>query len=321
MNDFRKVDEHGFVIPPSFGEVHSPEDLPPTRKPISLRTKRLVIFGVLFGIVIPVVFGPKILSFARESLSQWLLARAERKIFADDYSGAISDLNWSLDWNPNAWYSYMLRGEVRLELNDLEGSLTDYNKLIDLLSSQDEVRRRRRPLDRNSVLAEAYSSRSWVLTRLGRGREAIDDASHAVKLVPSPLHLNSRAYVRAQVNLELKEGLDDIDKALAQTNNDKANLLDTRGYLLHLLNRNEEALTMLDDAIKVMEHYNRALVFQHDPFDPRSVGARRREIDHALAVMYHHRGLVNEKLGNKEAASQDFALGEKHGYDPAKGVL
>ena len=39
-----------------------------------------------------------------------------------------------------------------------------------------------------------------------------------------------------------------------------------------------------------------------------------------MAVMYHHRGEIYQKLGQSEPASADIKRGDKLGYNPAEGV-
>src|SRR5690606_37387474 len=126
--------------------------------------------------------------------------------------------------------------------------------------------------------------------RLNHAREALDDANRAVELYPSPATLNHRAYSRAVLNQQLEEGLVDIDQAIAQTSGKDAAFIDTRGYLLYRLGRNEEALKEMNEAIRLMQPLRRSLL---RPFD----GLDRREYEHSMAVMYHHRGLIYEKLG------------------------
>src|SRR5262249_20618599 len=160
------------------------------------------------------------------------------------------------------------------------------------------------------MLAEVYSRRSWAYVRLGRAREAIDDATQAVQLAHSAETLNTRAYARAVLNTELKEGLDDIDRALSEIPNNAA-FLDTRGYVLHKLGRDEQALVDMDQAIAQSERERRSSLDR----------AAQEEFNHNLAVMYHHRGEIYQKLGQDDKAEVDLRRGETLGYDPAHGVF
>ena len=46
----------------------------------------------------------------------------------------------------------------------------------------------------------------------------------------------------------------------------------------------------------------------------------QERIDHNLAVMYHHRGEIHEKLGDAAQAKKDLFIGKQMGFDPAAGV-
>jgi len=343
--DFRQFDQHGFPIPPRYSDLTYQDQDQPARPRPSLRARRLVILGILLGVVLPIVFGPRLLAMARDLLAQWLATRAQQRLMEGDREGALADFNRAIDWNPNAWALYLQRANLRRELSDLPGSLDDLNSAIDrnprawaafLLRA--EVRQKMDKLDeslvdyteaigmldrkhelvrwqaqirgRSEMLAEAHAGRSWAYVRLGRARDAINDATQAVQLAPSAATLNIRAYARAVLNTELNEGLADIERALASRPDDAA-FLDTRGYLLHRLERYAEALPVMDLAITRSEHSDRTNLDQ----------AAQLELDHSLAVMYHHRGEIYEKLGQKDRAEADLRRGENLGYDPARGVF
>lgn len=307
--EFRQFDEHGFPLPPRFDDVKLHDDgAPPRRRSISLKTKRLVLLVVFFGILLPIIFGPEILTAGKEGLAHWLSSRAEQKYWNGNYAGALADVNWAIGWSPHSRELYFLRAQCREKVHDLNGSLADWNEAIGMAKSSVEL----------SLL---HSCRSWIYLRLERFQEAIDDATQALKFSPTAGNLNSRAYVRAVANMELPDALADINKALAEVGDDNAEFLDTRGYLLHLTDHNEEALKDLDRAITSTERFKLTLQLQRNGFDRRSWLAQIKETDHSLAVMYHHRGLVHDKLGNKDDAQRDLQRGDLMGYNPAQGVL
>jgi hypothetical protein len=95
--------------------------------------------------------------------------------------------------------------------------------------------------------------------------------------------------------------------------------LDTRGYLLHLLDRNDEALKDLSKAIQLTTRpgFGGGQAFNN----PRELDQSLRSQKQALAVMYHHRGLVYEKLSQAEKAAEDIKHGDEFGYDPERGVF
>ena len=161
-------------------------------------------------------------------------------------------------------------------------------------------------------LSKLYALRSWIYVRSGQARQALDDANKAVELSPTPDNLNARAYARAILNVELTDGLTDIQKALDEYGGADPELLDTRGYLLHLLNRNDEALDDLQRTIDMLLKARR--YYLNDQI-------RQAEVRRSLAVMYHHRGLIYQQLGQKENADRDLGHGERLGYNPAAGVF
>lgn len=343
--DFRQVDEHGFPLPPQFSDLKYRDDIP-ERPKISPRAKRLALLAMIMG-VITLVFGPQLFSIAREFAANWLADQAERKLLTGDYAGALAEYSRAIEWNPGDWQLYRSRAEVHLKMQDLAGSLADLTKIIELVQSHDDWQwAHHGEYPRSMILAETYTDRSMVFVRLNRSHEAIDDATQALNQAPQPPFLNGRAYVRALLNTELTAGLADVDLALANNREaqqklrkqrmnltgvdlamlefrstelraNEAEYLDTRGYLLHLLDRNEEALKDL----------NRALHFQEqDEPSRRATSARGLEQalesqQKSLAVMYHHRGLIYEKLGRKDDAEQDRKRGDELGYNPDRGVF
>jgi tetratricopeptide (TPR) repeat protein len=306
--EFRKFDDQGFPLPPRFDDLKFHDDDPPRRRQISIKTKRLVLLVVLFGVIAPVVFGPQIMAAGRSAVAHWLSSRAEDKFLQGNFGGAIHDANWAIGWSPESRELYFLRAQCREKVDDLNGSLADWNQSIGLTTSSVE-------------LSLVHSCRSWVYVRLEKYHEAIDDASQAVRLSPTASNLNTRAYVRALANMELPDGLADINKALEETGEDNPEFLDTRGYLLHLLDRNDEALKDLDRAVHLTERFKLTMHLQRNALDPHSWQAQVKEANHSLAVMYHHRGLVNDKLNRKEDSEQDLRHGDQLGYNPARGVM
>jgi hypothetical protein len=122
--------------------------------------------------------------------------------------------------------------------------------------------------------------------------------------------------------VELKEALADVELALRMAGGDIPAFLDTRGLIQHLLGNQTEALTDLDLAIGRTEEERRVpLSAARRRVAPAGFLARRlRYYNETLAVMYHHRGMVYEKVGRKEEATADLRQGDKLGYNPAEGV-
>jgi hypothetical protein len=54
--------------------------------------------------------------------------------------------------------------------------------------------------------------------------------------------------------------------------------------------------------------------------DRRPVVMAMTQQRHNLAVIYHHRGLVYERIGKTRQAQADLERARQLGYDPEKGV-
>jgi tetratricopeptide (TPR) repeat protein len=151
--------------------------------------------------------------------------------------------------------------------------------------------------------------------------EAIRDINKAVELQPTePNLLNSRAYIRAIANRELKEALADVERAISMEG-ENPNFLDTRGYVCFLLGDNERALADLDRALEIGQQQAPRGVFMGDhPHRGRVLARAIRRHENAMAVMYHHRGQVHKSLGHEELGEADLRQGDALGYNPAAGV-
>ncbi|HVC98865.1 MAG TPA: hypothetical protein VND64_34690 [Pirellulales bacterium] len=313
-----QLDEHGFPIPPTFAGAGDPRGRVGRVGRHAWRTALVLVFMVLLGTA-AVRHG--VVDSVKELLVQQFLHSAQKQALQDDLPGALAKLDWVVAWAPDEPDAFEMRARCRLGMNDLQGSLADFNRVIEL----------------DGRSASAYSGRGGALLRLNRQREAIDDLTQAIKLSPEhdPGPRNDRAYFRAIAGIELQEGLDDVNAALAlvqsqlnaipterehprmrlfraRPNREKAMYLDTRGTLYLLLGENDKALSDLEEALDLAEDSMRVMFDQH-PYVQR---IRSRE----LAVMYHHRGQIHQMLGNTEQAQRDLRRGQELGYNPADGV-
>jgi tetratricopeptide (TPR) repeat protein len=318
-DDFRKFDDHGFPIPPRYEDLKFHDEDSASRPKVNMRVKRWLLLALLVGIIVPIVFGPRILASGRNLVARWLAGQAEQKYYDGNLEGALADLDDAIEWDPTLRNLYWRRAICREAVNDLEGCLADWNKLVELLESS-----RIRPREKFERLVEkvqAYSRRSWIYVRLGQKESALADATRGVELLPNAVTWNTRAYSRAVLGVELEAGLADIEKAMQQ-GGESPNYLDTRGYLLHLLGRNEEALTDMNRAILPTEREKTIYSTRNmRRMSKRELKNQLQEIDHSLAVMYHHRGLIYKQLGRTQEAEKDLSESEALGYDPDNGVF
>jgi tetratricopeptide (TPR) repeat protein len=314
----RKYDELGFPIPATFDDLSLPSsgrDFPQARAGSTdnrpSRKKKLILGVLLVGIVAAIAI-PWLTDAGQKFLGDWLAQRARKKFSEGDMPGTVADstraftlLGDELD-DERRIELLAIRGCARLETNDLSGGRADFDRV---LSSPKTDRR---------IRLMCYLQRSWLKCRMKEYAAAIDDASAALTLNgrDDPIVLNQRAYIRALANAEkpkqdeLAAGLDDVERALGMTPGRPA-FIDTKGYLLHLLGRNDEALAEMSQAIATTAAFLKR-AYRAEQMD------RLRE---DLAVMYYHRSLIYEKLGRKAEAVRDFDRALECGYDPDAGVL
>lgn len=156
---------------------------------------------------------------------------------------------------------------------------------------------------------------------------------------------NDRAYHWALQGIELDKALEDIDKALQLadranqlnkkepqpgelTINSIGHYLDTRGYILY--RRSEEgdlidALESLNQAIEMLEEDNMPweeffYKFRSHVATPQELEARYMASRSPYAVLYYHRGLIHQSLGDEASAQADFDHVRELGYTPDESL-
>lgn len=305
------TDEHGFPIPKDFdGRDARPQPRRP-RTPPSQKARRWAAVLIALLMLGAATF-PLLKEAGTAIWARWHQQRSEQRYHSDDLPGALEDIETAISLRSDDAVSYYLRSQYRLDdytrADHAQMSLDDINRAIELEPRQ--------PL--------FYEFRSRVLQRLGRYREAIEEIDRAIDLAPpaTAMQLNNRAYVRALGKIDLKEALDDVQESIRLDGGRSAASLDTRGYLFYLLEQYEPALDDMNKTIVLAERHRQATILGWED-SPVEAGERTfllRPLDQALAVFYHHRGLIHEKLGNPQQAKADLAHGDKLGYDPEKGV-
>lgn len=305
-----RYDRDGFPIPPDFEPAPAGDEreLPAARRSASWPGwKRLVLVGVVAGVLVPAIVLPELAPFVRRLVVGWSLERAAACEARDDVPGAVAEMGRALRWHGVDAELYCLRAMLRLEDRDAPGALEDAQAAAEAapLSPQ--------PL-RVRALAQVV---------LGDADAALADAARVVSLAaPGDAEaLNFRAYVRALVGREVPEALADIDAAIETVGEAPPELLDTRGYLLFLAGRTQDSIDQLNLAIDGMQQQRRQLTLLAGRMDRDELARRLRTFDHGLAVMLHHRALACEQAGLAEQAKQDFELAKKKGFDPSRGIM
>ncbi|HEV2972644.1 MAG TPA: tetratricopeptide repeat protein [Pirellulales bacterium] len=335
----RPVDEHGFPIPTKFEDwPRGGEDEPrPPRRSISQRMGR---WKWLFLLLVPgLLFGRQLVDFGRDLVAGFQMQRAWRDLQVGELRKAKAHIDRAIEWEPDAGAraaDLSLRARVREKLQDLDGSLRDCDQAIALWN---EVKTLRKASD---DLPETYRQRAWVLQRLGRHREALADCKAALESCPRwsvnrdptlyPNLLNERAYISALSGLEVEAGLQDIEQAIRELGDDKAELLDTRACLRYRLGQYDAALRDMQVAIRSVtarrSHFR--LGWDADQVHAFSDDRDDSQItDQELAVMYRHEGEIYRKLSDdprktdrthlRKLADADLEKAALHGFDPSGG--
>lgn len=319
-----RYDRLGFPVPTEFEPDPRLDDLQPSRstpataletrvleprssrKPAGSR-KRLLILGVAAAVIVPALLLPEIVPAVRQMVVGWSLEQAAEREARNDLTGAIANLGRAIRWHGDDVDLLCMRSMLRLEDRDAAGALEDASRAAALAPTAPQPLRVR-------ALANVV---------LGNAAAALADAEIVVDLASpgDPEALNHRAYIRALVGRDLPEALVDIDAAIGGQREATPELLDTRGFILHLLGRTQEAIDQLNLAIDGMQQNRRQLALLAGRIDRSELSRRLRSLDHGLAVMLHHRALACEQAGLDEQAKQDFELAKRKGFDPDRGIF
>ncbi|MGA0040529.1 MAG: tetratricopeptide repeat protein [Pirellulales bacterium] len=271
------------------------------------RAKRWGVLLVALGVLLPAVIVPEVMPFARAAVVRWSLERAFACEAQGDLVGAVRELDRAIVWHGDDASLLAARAMLRLESGDPAGAREDAD--LGVANAPDQL--------------DSYRVRAIVHVVAGRADDALADVAKVVALAggDNAEAVNLRAYVRGLVGREISEALDDIDRVLEAMPSPPPEFLDTRGFLRHLAGRSDDALSDLELAIDLTRQRREQIMFLGRSLDPLELLQRMRSLDHALAVMLHHRGLVLETQGQLQQAAADFELARRKGFAPERGIL
>lgn len=279
--------------------------------------------------------------------SELMVGRATERREAGDLSGARSDVEWALYWEPHSPSALEERAAIGRRQRDrasVAQAVRDLETRLEQLG--DPKSGGRRSFQHWRILSDLAHTQQQLALCTDESHEAellhakgIANCTKAIELAPAayfPLK-NARAYMRAVAGGgrdELLAALQDVDRAIQDLKRltDRGELdpldqeqyeaafFDTRAYVLFLLGRHAEAEPDIQKALAAM-----ADARMHLPILLHSVGANKlRSMEEQLresdAVLRHHRALVWQALGKTEQAEAEFKTARDMGFDPKRGV-
>lgn len=268
-------------------------------------TNRLAIL-----IVVLLALGPVMVLEGPAEVARWHQAAAMEQWLEGEKKAALARLEDAIRWAPDRTDAFVCRGDWRLEEEEFQKAIHDYNSALKL----------------DPANSQALLNRSQAFQHLGRHEEAIQDWRKLVELGSSApasqraVLLNGLAYAQALGNVELKDALENIIQAINLVGENAA-MLDTRGCIHFCAGNFEAAEPDLDLAVAGMEHEAQSQEQVRDYVDRREFERQLKEIRKSLAVIRYHRSLLYDKFSKPEAAESDRRRVRELGYAPTPSLF
>ena len=297
---------------PSQGPSPAPSKAPPPGRPPFVPV--LIVVLLLTAVYLGYSF------FNPQSIAQWKWAAAVDALENDNIDQAKQLAEEALQWDPN-------NAELRLHIAEMH-------------FRQDDTTEARIQIEEAIALGKdnpvVITKAGFLLSRMGQHDGAIMLADRLVdiaekkKVIHMHEALNRRAYSIAMAAADeaaseeqLAQGKKDIDLAIEYYGDD-ASYVDTRGYLKVFSGDLEGAVKDLNAAIQFYENARTQLLAELSPEQvenmPSGVSHIDNQLKEVLAVLYSHRAVAHQKLGNEEEAKQDSDKAEAYGLDRQRGV-
>ena len=199
--------------------------------------------GLPVGPVIADYFGPA-------TTARWMLAKAANEFDQGNVVEAQKLLEDAYKKSPDiAADRNFLRQLDRVEADNESSAVSSF--YVDLWEQR--IGRIENP----AIRSEA----AFAISSLLSNRKKFDDAARILNVNLPPIEErtavqnNQMAYMRALAGKELEQALVEIDMAIKTAENES--FLDTKGWVLHRMGRNEEALVVMDKSLaKLTEAWN-----------------------------------------------------------------
>jgi len=301
--------------------------------PADPKATRFVALFVICAIIATVLL------LGRAEVSRWYHAKATNSLVERRYEDAVTAANQALEWDPDSEVLLELRAFARMQDEDYEGCIADYDQMI-AKAAEDDVQNEKdiSPIARKaSVLhqmgrhIESVAILNDIIAYRKREYELRDDYESRYAYAMS---LNNRAYMVGQAysvaedreQFDIKGALEQIRLGMKVRNlDDDSVMIDTLGYLLLLNEESEEAVKELERAVSLTqsEHAaqrNRIVREMKSANDQRPYQDALSQLDKQYSIILHHRGEAYEAVGEQEKAAKDLAEAERLGYNPDKGI-
>jgi tetratricopeptide (TPR) repeat protein len=191
--------------------------------------------GLPVGPVIADYFGPA-------TTARWMLAKAANEFDQGNVVEAQKLLEDAYKKSPDiAADRNFLRQLDRVEANNESSAVSSF--YVDLWEQ------RIGQIENPAIRSEA----AFAISSLLSNRKKFDDAARILNVNLPPLEErtavqnNQMAYMRALAGKDLEQALIEIDTAIKTAENES--FLDTKGWVLHRMGRNEEALVVMDKSL------------------------------------------------------------------------
>lgn len=264
---------------------------------------------------------PVFKAYLPTEVAKWYIAAAENSAERKDFANAEFYLAKSITWSP-----------------EIENSADYLEAQVHLLARQGEVGKALKLLaaskpSPSSNFAKVAASLSTYFFMQGDFEQALDALS---------IHgedLNQLAYLRALTGKELDAGLADIDKLLAE--NEVPELQDTKAWVLHRMQKHAEASAIMNKAFEGVSTRLASEGFplgvaadSKDPKDQEFLRLHREQLERIyaipdrreryvrhyysplgkIAIYHYHRQQIRQANGEVEAAAEDQAWLDRHGF-------
>ena len=316
MNDDQMPGEH------SPSQTSAPPVLAPGTSKADPAAQRPSAVGVILLTCAIAIVPSVILEWNREP-ARWLAARAANDASDHAFQKAEEQLDLAIERDPDNLRFYLQRASSALmwvnfarpwrrQEGELPPSEEKTQQLLEQASKDIARVLEVFPTQRVRTLC------SEINLRLGNGEAAVQQWAEAAKSPPEirpEMLLNQYAYMRACANLELEQGLEQANSALdflPDASETRTAVIDTRGYLYYRLERYEDALKDINEAV---EGYRKQTF---DPWNEKRRGMAAAQLNdrdlmdrdiamnEAYGTLIYHRMLVHEAMGAAEAAEADL---------------